>query len=62
MVSSLMKNKSVGDDAFVNCPSLRSIEVDIIIRLAHRKEAQQIAELFMLAWPVDEILESYVRL
>ena len=32
--------------------------MNIIIRLAHKKEARQIAELFMLAWPVDEILES----
>jgi ribosomal protein S18 acetylase RimI-like enzyme len=28
------------------------------IRPAHKKEAPQIAELFMLAWPVDEIIES----
>ena len=32
--------------------------MNIIIRLAHKNEAQQIAELFMMAWPVDEILES----
>ena len=30
----------------------------IIIRQARKEEASQIAELFMLAWPVDEILES----
>ena len=30
----------------------------VIIRKAHKEEAPQIAELFMLAWPVDEILES----
>ena len=29
-----------------------------IIRQACKEEASQIAELFMLAWPVDEILES----
>jgi ribosomal protein S18 acetylase RimI-like enzyme len=32
--------------------------MSINIRKAHKEEAQQIAELFMLAWPVDEILES----
>ena len=32
--------------------------MDIIIRQAHKEEASQIAELFMLAWPVDEILGS----
>ena len=32
--------------------------MDIIIRQARKEEAAQIAELFMLAWPVDEILES----
>ena len=32
--------------------------MDIIIRQAHKEEASQIAKLFMLAWPVDEILES----
>ena len=31
---------------------------NISIRKARREEASQIAELFMLAWPVDEILES----
>ena len=30
----------------------------VIIRQASKEEASQIAELFMLAWPVDEILES----
>ena len=29
-----------------------------MIRRARKEEAAQIAELFMLAWPVDEILES----
>ena len=28
-----------------------------VIRQAYKEEASQIAELFMLAWPVDEILE-----
>ena len=28
------------------------------IRPAIKEEAPQIAELFMLAWPVDEIIES----
>ena len=32
--------------------------MDIIIRQAHKEEASQIAELFMLAWPLDEILDS----
>ena len=32
--------------------------MDIIIRQAHKEEASQIAKLFMLAWPVEEILES----
>jgi ribosomal protein S18 acetylase RimI-like enzyme len=32
--------------------------MDIIIRQARKEEAAQIAELFMLAWPVEEILES----
>ena len=32
--------------------------MDVIIRQARKEEASQIAELFMLAWPVDEILES----
>ena len=32
--------------------------MDIIIRQAHKEEASQIAKLFMLAWPVDEIMES----
>ena len=32
--------------------------MDIIIRQAHKEEAAQIAKLFMLAWPVEEILES----
>ena len=31
---------------------------DISIRKARKNEASQIAELFMLAWPVDEIIES----
>ena len=32
--------------------------MEVIIRQAHKEEASQIAELFMLAWPVEEILES----
>ena len=32
--------------------------MDVIIRQAHKEEASQIAELFMMAWPVDEIMES----
>ena len=32
--------------------------MDVIIRQAHKDEASQIAKLFMMAWPVDEILES----
>ena len=32
--------------------------MDIIIRQARKEEASQIAKLFMLAWPVDDILES----
>lgn len=32
--------------------------MDVIIRQARKEEASQIAELFMLAWPVDEILGS----
>ena len=32
--------------------------IDINIRKGHKEEASQIAELFMLAWPVEEILES----
>ena len=32
--------------------------MDVIIRQARKEEASQIAKLFMLAWPVDEILES----
>ena len=32
--------------------------MDIIIRQARKEEASQIAKLFMLAWPLDEILES----
>lgn len=32
--------------------------MSVIIRQAHKEEASQIAELFMMAWPVDEILES----
>lgn len=32
--------------------------MDYIIRKATQKEAAQIAELFMLAWPVEEIMES----
>lgn len=31
--------------------------MNIIIRQARKEEASQIAELFMLAWPVDEIIE-----
>ena len=31
---------------------------DINIRTARKKEAAVIAELFMLAWPVNEILKS----
>ena len=31
--------------------------MDVIIRQARKEEASQIAELFMLAWPVDEIIE-----
>ena len=31
---------------------------DIIIRKADRTEASQIAELFMLAWPVEQIIET----
>lgn len=30
----------------------------IMIRKAHRDEASQIAELFLLAWPVEQIMES----
>ena len=29
-----------------------------MIRRARKEEAKQIAKLFMLAWPVEEILES----
>ena len=32
--------------------------MDVIIRQARKEEASQIAELFMMAWPVDEIMES----
>ena len=32
--------------------------MNTVIRQARKEEASQIAELFMLAWPVDEILES----
>ena len=32
--------------------------MDMIIRQARKEEASQIAELFMMAWPVDEILKS----
>ena len=32
--------------------------MNYIIRTATKEEAAQIAELFMLAWPVDEILKS----
>ena len=32
--------------------------LQVIIRKAKKEEASQITELFMLAWPVDEILES----
>ena len=32
--------------------------MDVIIRQARKEEASQIAGLFMLAWPVDEILDS----
>ena len=32
--------------------------MDVIIRQARKEEASQIVKLFMLAWPVDEILES----
>lgn len=35
-----------------------SEDMNIIIRKASKEEASQIAELFLLAWPVDEILES----
>ena len=31
---------------------------EIVIRKAHKAEASQIAKLFMLAWPVEDILES----
>lgn len=31
---------------------------NIIIRYARKEEAAHIAELFLLAWPVDEIMES----
>ena len=30
----------------------------VIIRQARKEEASQIAKLFMLAWPVDDMLES----
>ena len=32
--------------------------MDIIIRKANKEEAQQIAELFLLAWPVEEMAQS----
>ena len=32
--------------------------MDVIIRQARKEEASQIADLFMLAWPVEDILES----
>ena len=32
--------------------------MNVTIRQARKEEASQIAELFMLAWPVDEILDS----
>ena len=32
--------------------------MNVIIRQARKEEASQIAELFMMAWPVDEILVS----
>lgn len=31
---------------------------NLIIRKARKEEAAQLAELFLLAWPVDEIMES----
>lgn len=40
-------------------PHVISMEQDAdMIRKARKEEAAQIAELFMLAWPVEEILES----
>ena len=40
-------------------PHVISMEQDAdMIRRARKEEAAQIAELFMLAWPVEEILES----
>ena len=32
--------------------------MNVTIRQARKEEAPQIAELFLLAWPVDEILNS----
>ena len=32
--------------------------MDVIIRQALKEEASQITELFLMAWPVDEIIES----
>ena len=31
---------------------------NLIIRKAHKEDAAQIAELFLLAWPVEEIMQS----
>ena len=40
-------------------PHVISMEQDAdMIRRARKEEAAQIAELFMLAWPIEEILES----
>ena len=40
-------------------PNVILMEQDAdMIRRARKEEAAQIAELFMLAWPVEEILES----
>ena len=39
--------------------NMRAEQVNtILIRKARKNDAAQIAEIFMLAWPVDEILES----
>ena len=39
-------------------PDVHFIMIEISIRKAQKEDASQIAELFMLAWPVEDILEA----
>ena len=58
MEKDTVKLAALYDEGYKIAQRLVAGSDDIIIRKAKKEEASQIAELFMLAWPVEDILEA----